>query len=539
MSISHRLIPAAAAVALVTACGGGGGSPPASGNPTPTASSGVAVDGYLQFATVLCDNNDNGVADAGERGAGTSATGAFSFSPACDAPLVVTGGTNADTGLPFTGQLRAPAGAQVVSPLTTLLAAGLASSDLIAALGLPAGTELLDTDPAALRDGVLAEPVLYRKMLAVQQLLQTSAGVFARLAGQDTPAAAQTLYAHVAAAVAQALAADPPLIDGTTLDAAVVTGLVQAAATEAAALYPFTTTVNAAALAQVMSDALVAQAGAILSAEASALMGVVMAVQSSTDIADFVAANVAQLAGPPDAVTEALAAALTAIVDPYVALASDQIRLVHGANDTAFTLAQFRSDAGISVPWPLAEPVLLEVTLAHAADYMPRDGQKLSAAVSITETAEGGQGTILAFIDEVAIQRVGGALKLTLPTVANAKVYGVSSDGRKKAVVDFRNSVRNVTGTFDASGGATRLPLGNIVNYAINQLSNDFTGIYDLRGRYRVSLVLTGLELRQADGTPLASTTIDVPTAIDATGAVTASRTVEGRGLTGFVTLVD
>lgn len=105
MTHLYRVIPAAAAACLLASCGGGGGSPPVTDTPV-TSSSGVAVDGYLQFATVLCDVNGNGVADAGERGAGTDAAGRFGFSPACDAPLVVTGGTNADTGLPFTGTLR-------------------------------------------------------------------------------------------------------------------------------------------------------------------------------------------------------------------------------------------------------------------------------------------------------------------------------------------------------------------------------------------------------------------------------------------------
>jgi hypothetical protein len=534
-----RAIPAAAALCLLASCGGGGGSPPDGGTPPVTASSGVAVDGYLQFATVLCDSNGNGVADAGERGAGTSATGAFSFSPACEAPLVVTGGTNADTGLPFTGQLRAPAGATVISPLTTLLAEGFPAADLAVALGLPGDTNLLTTDPAAATDGVLAQPLLYRKTLAVQQLVQAAAGVFARLAGQDSPAAAQALYARVARAVAAALAGAAPLSPGDTLDPAVVARLLDAAAREAAALYPFTDTIDPAALAQVMAEALALQAGRILTVDAAGLTAAVVAAQTSTQIGDFVIANAGALAAAPGEASAALAAALMSLVDPYVALAGDTIRLVNGSAATAYTLDQFRSDAGLSLPWPLAEPVVLEVTLANAANYMPQAGQKLSAAVSITETAAGGQGTILAYLDEVAVERVGTALRLTVPTAANAKVYGVSSDGSKKAVVDFRNSVRNVTGTFDANGAATRFPVGNIVNYAINQLSNDFTGIYSLRGRYRVSLVIAGLELRQADGTALAATSIDVPTAIGPNGAPTASRTISGRGLTGFVTLVD
>jgi len=130
-------------------------------------------------------------------------------------------------------------------------------------------------------------------------------------------------------------------------------------------------------------------------------------------------------------------------------------------------------------------------------------------------------------------------LRLTVPASARARVYGVSTDGRRKAVVDFANGVRNVTGSFETDGGVTRFPLGNIVNYAINQLSNDFTGIYALRGRYQVSLVLAGLDLRHEDGTRFEAASLSVPTGLDSTGAVTTRVTVEGRGLTGTITLAD
>ena len=68
---------------------------------------------------------------------------------------------------------------------------------------------------------------------------------------------------------------------------------------------------------------------------------------------------------------------------------------------------------------------------------------------------------------------------------------------------------------------------------------NDFTGIYGLRGKYKVTIVLTGLPLRQADGTAMPATTVVVPTAINSSGAVTTSKTVTGIGLTGYITLTD
>lgn len=543
MPFALRMIPAAATAMLLASCGGGGGSPPDTSVPPVTRSSGVAVDGYLQFATVLCDTNDNGVADSGERGAGTDDAGRFSFSPACDAPLTVTGGTNADTGLPFTGVLRAPAGATVVSPLTTLLAEGLPAADLLAALGLPADTDLLNTDPAAEVDGALAQPALYRATLALQQVVQGTASVLLGLAGEDAVATQRAVYAAVARAAAEALAAGtgsaPVLVDGGSVDPDVVDRIVQAAVTAVAGIAPANPAVDAATLAQVVSGPLALQAERILGAGPGELIAVVADAQRSTLVADFVRDNAAQLGEPPGAGSAALAATLQALVDPYLAIADDRIRLVNGSAVTNLTLAAFAGSEGVSVPWPLAEPLMLEVTLARAASYAPMAGQKISAAVSIEETAAGGQGSILAMIDGVDVARVGDVLRLSVPSTARARVYGVSTDGRRKAVVDFGSGVRNVTGSFDTGGGVTRFPLGNIVNYAINQLSNDFTGIYALRGSYRVQLVLSGLDLRRADGTRFEAASLTVPTGLDRTGAVATSVTVEGRGLAGTITLVD
>lgn len=536
-----RILPAAAAAALLVACGGGGGSPPVTDVPPVTASRGVAVDGYLKFATVLCDSNGNGVADAGERGAGTDASGRFAFSPACAAPLVVTGGTNADTGLAFTGVLRAPAGATVVSPLTTLLAEGLPAADLLATLGLPAGTDLANTDPAAVTDGALQQPALYRATLALQQIVHATAGLLAELSGQDDSGLRRDIYATAARAAASSLSGGgtPALSDGSSVAAAAVARIVQAAVSAVAGLAPPVPAVDAATLAQVVAGPLALQAERILVAQAGDLTAVVGDAQRSTLVADFVRSNVAQLAAAPSEVSAALGATLLELVDPYLAIAGDRIRLVNGSAATELALATFASAQGASLSWPLAEPLMLEVTLARAANYAPMTGQKISAAVSIQETAAGGQGSILALIDGVEVARVGDVLRLTVPTSARARVYGVSTDGRRKAVVDFANGVRNVTGSFETDGGVTRFPLGNIVNYAINQLSNDFTGIYALRGRYQVSLVLAGLDLRHEDGTRFDAASLSVPTGLDSTGAVTTRVTVEGRGLTGTITLVD
>jgi hypothetical protein len=88
-----------------------------------TASSlvlGLAIDGYIAGATVFMDSNFNDLVDAGEGMATTGADGSFMLSGA-SGPLVLHGGVDTATGLPFQGTLMAPAGFGIITPITTLI----------------------------------------------------------------------------------------------------------------------------------------------------------------------------------------------------------------------------------------------------------------------------------------------------------------------------------------------------------------------------------------------------------------------------------
>ena len=80
---------------------------------------------------------------------------------------------------------------------------------------------------------------------------------------------------------------------------------------------------------------------------------------------------------------------------------------------------------------------------------------------------------------------------------------------------------------------------GDVVAYAVNNVSNDFTGINSLRGKYKLTLVVTDLPLRKSDGSKFPAYTIQVPTKIGATGAGTDIKPVTGWGLEGYITLTD
>ncbi len=602
MPFALRLIPAAAAACVIAACGGGEALAPPDVQ-TPAASTrGVAVDGYLNGATALCDSNGNGLADSGEITATTTVNGVYTFSASCSAVVVVTGGTNVDTGLPFKGVLKAPAGASVASPLTTLIVAGMSQAQVLATLGLPSGTDLLNTDPALRSNGNLVNADLFKKTLAVQQLLQQTTEVFAGLAASSAPGTLQQIYQEVTTAFSVLLKGSGPINSGTTINSSLVANLVQVAANQVststivpAVVRNAVAALNAEALGVVTAGSLKLQAEAFLKAADADLVAVTTARQADTSISTFVAANSTQLTAAPTAATTTLGSTLTQqvaggsstgggstgggstgggstgggstggggtgggstggdtggtpggntggtpVATNYLALAGNALTLVNGSAATSYTVAQFQSDAGINLSWPLPSPMVLRVAVAEAGSAALADGQKLSAAVAITETTASGKGELRGYISNVSVSKTAQGLKIEVPTSgAEALVYGVSGDARKKAVIDFAGSVAGVQNTLrTAASSVNNIVFGSVVNYAINQVSNDFTGIYSLRGKYKLSIVINGLPLRQADGSALPEVSITVPTALNVTGATTASKTVTGPGLVGFITLTD
>lgn len=186
------LILAAIAASLVACGGGGGGSGPLAAANTLT---GVAVDGYLQGATVFLDINRNGLADAGEPSTTTDLNGRYALDyssvtgSVSGLPVVVTGGVDSDTGFAFAGKLSAPvesvSQAQVVTPMTTLVdalvAQGLAADvptakqKVASALGLT--VDQLATDPVA---AIANNPGIYTTAVALQRSIQMLASANAR-----------------------------------------------------------------------------------------------------------------------------------------------------------------------------------------------------------------------------------------------------------------------------------------------------------------------------------------------------------------------
>src|SRR3989338_3418230 len=137
--LRNAVLVAAIAGALA-ACGGGDGGVAAV---TPTPFTGVVFDGKVTGAKVVCDADNNGTFTAGEGTTTSDSSGSFTITGGCSSSIVAYEGTNADTGEPFLGKLKAPASttnSSFVTPLTTLMKdGGLTAAEIVTALTLQAG----------------------------------------------------------------------------------------------------------------------------------------------------------------------------------------------------------------------------------------------------------------------------------------------------------------------------------------------------------------------------------------------------------------
>lgn len=179
--------------------------------------SGEVVDGYIANATVFRDANGNGQLDDGEVSTITDINGNFTLVGG-SGPLVAVGGTDVSTGLAFEGVLKAPAGATVITPLTTLVqqlvedgeqTAEEAESAVKEALGIAEDFDLSNTDPvAAAADG---DTDALEVVKAGIQVANTATQVKAALEGggaTDTEAASNAAFDAIAKKIADNAGAD-------------------------------------------------------------------------------------------------------------------------------------------------------------------------------------------------------------------------------------------------------------------------------------------------------------------------------------------
>jgi hypothetical protein len=555
-----RLLPLAAAVSLIFGCGGGGGGDVPT---TTTSTSGTLVDGYVSGATVVCDTNGNGVQDAGEASTTTNATGDFSFSPACGASIFASGGTNIDTGLPLVGLLKAPAGATMVTPLTTLVASGMTTEQVAAALGLPVGTDVTTVDP-------MGNAELQKATLVVQQVMQKTAETLASLAGSTD---VNGIYAGVAAAVADTLnASATPLIaaDGT-IDGALVNTSVAAAVTEVAATNPEVDALDPTNVAAVSSAAITSQAQSISDAED--VVAVAAAQQADTSLTENIVlleplltdaaaagANGHELTGALATIGGLLEDALTApvgttVIGDAIAVAdaatsvdastvvldltpSNYLSITSGitVGGVTSTLANFKAN-GVTVAG--TDFAVLNVSFAFGVNGSVVD-DPATADVETSKTVQvaaevkdpAGARLMQVMVNQVILTQAGGTLAAEIPVGAQAQIYAVTASGATTSIT-LNNLAANPVSIV---GSTAYLHLGDLLSAALSSMTIPQQDVINAAmaatGTFDAKVAINKVDVRDALSSP-ANTLLD-PVSVVSTGNTAIN--VVGLGVAGKVT---
>ena len=114
---------------------------------------GRLVNGYISGARVYQDQDGDGVYDVDEPSATTAADGSYELTIVSGGGSLIAeplaGTVDMSTGAAVTSQFSAPSGATVISPISTLVDAGLSASQVKTALGIDSSIDLLNFDPVS------------------------------------------------------------------------------------------------------------------------------------------------------------------------------------------------------------------------------------------------------------------------------------------------------------------------------------------------------------------------------------------------------
>lgn len=494
MGNSNKLLLTAVTTALVlttTACGGSKSS-------SSSSSSGIAVDGYLIGSTVTCD--------------GTGATtltdddGEFTFRPACNSTITVTGGTNKDTGYAFLGSLQAPKGSSVVTPLTNLVVAMQAANptltvaNVVEILGLPAGTDVLKVDPVAeskkTGDAGAAGLELLKKTLAVQQLVNELSEGFSDTNNAD---AYNNTVTKLAASITAA-STGTKLFDST---GKVTSTVLSSAATALNNELP--SPLNSTDL-DALTNAVSAQTESLISAaDVDAIQTIVVDVQNPENV-------------------QSVSPQLT----NYLYFQDDSFSI----NGMAFTYDAF-TGTGAELTSDL-ETIAFDFEVAGSPSITDR---KVDLAMKIAEVA-GQNRQLEVILSGITVDLDNGELSIEVPAAAMTYAYGQTATGKtiNVALKNASADIVEVTG-----GNVVTLNYEEIIDRIANHadaatVKDDIESLKSLAsGIFDVTVAASNINLRKFDATALAYQTISV------TNAKTASNTsvapVSGVGVKGKLTI--
>ena len=153
-----------------------------------SAVSGAVVKGPLSNALVFLDYNDDGILDANEPCAQTDSFGEYELTATQDTYTLIAMATDqtvdTSSGAALSGiTLKAPSGATVITPTTTLMEEGDISAEEVAAvLGLPDGVDPLSFNPFNVDENDAAAVAAALEVEKVSQQIMTAVTSFASAA---------------------------------------------------------------------------------------------------------------------------------------------------------------------------------------------------------------------------------------------------------------------------------------------------------------------------------------------------------------------
>ncbi|MFA6014313.1 MAG: hypothetical protein WC742_04535 [Gallionellaceae bacterium] len=248
LKLKNGVLISALALAL-SACGSSSSDAPAV---TPTAGlSGKVVDGYVSGATVTMDLNDDRICSSTEPTVTTNGLGGYTFTAAANTNngqhmICSSGGVDISSGAAFVGELKAPPGSSVLSPLTSLVQAAVDSTLPAPVVGTPSAptaaaitTAVTNTATNLNLTGVnliTADPVthsntsLIQTTAAVQTILSATTKHVASATGLQNSGSTvnNAVFQNAVQAVLASLTATPVTSTATlsNLSTSVVTGTV-------------------------------------------------------------------------------------------------------------------------------------------------------------------------------------------------------------------------------------------------------------------------------------------------------------------------
>ena len=528
-SRKFAVLPLVAAMAIALS-GCGGSSSSSSGSVT---LSGTAVDGYLVGSEVCVDDNADGVVDAGEEtctDSATDATGDFSVTATATAPVIIRGGSDATTGLVFEGELTAPAGSTMITPLTTVMQALMLSesdpkSEADALAAVQAMFNLGATDITAVDP--MSDVNLYARSVIAHTVMERISESVAAYTGGDKSA----VYALAAGRLAALAAAGTNLIDSAgALDVTVSAQIVDTAmlaalgvsAADTAGLVTvlgaatsdlddvFTVMNNYADVDSMTSTAAVTALNNVLTNRSVANILASVKANPTTVTLDNVVADVANLKKVVDGTATSADTVGGVVVSKY----SDYLKVASLLVDgIGYDIVTFEGD-GIPVS---NSATTLGLTVTGEGTPLGATGSaqvSMGAKISAGDTADSRE--LIVIVDKVDLEWASDVLSVSVPSTATMTVSGTDSAGTN-LVAELSNASGAVTSTVSSnSSGAISYDVSALLDEVAGNLSGQnsiFDGLDLMVGDFHVEMVVSGIEVRQGSsdelGTPLTITVGD------------------------------